>query len=127
MRRSAGRGGMGEREVGAVAVKRRRRRNYYGSVALSKAERLELSRAGSVEGLADEIALLRAQLKRTVEGSPRGPKARKDLKVMSQGIETLLKAVSTEYRLSPRGRGDLGENISRVLNQLGDQLLPADR
>ena len=105
----------------------RRRRNYYGSLALSKAERLELSRAGSVQGLADEIALLRAHLKKSVEPSPRGTRARKDLKVVSQGLETLLKAVSTQYRLSPRGRGDLGENIARVLDSLGDQILPGDR
>ena len=110
-----------------MAVKRTRRRNYYGTLALSKADRLDLTRAGSVEGLADEIALLRAQLKRAVDSSPRGAKARKDLKVVSQGLETLLKAVSTEYRLSPRGRGDLADNIGRVLDSLGDQLLPADR
>lgn len=115
-------------EVGVVAVKgRRRRRNYYGSLAVSRAERLELSRAGSVDGLADEIALLRTQLKKAVQGSPQRSKARKDLKVVSQGLETLLKAVSAEYRLSPRGRGDLADNVARVLNSLGDQLLPADR
>lgn len=111
----------------AVGRRARRRRNYYGTVALSEAERLELSRAGSVEGLADEIALLRAQLKRAVEASPQSVKARKDLRVVSQGIETLLKAVSTQYRLSPRSSRDLAANMTAVLNQLGDQLLPADR
>lgn len=112
-----------------MAVKgRRKRRNYYGTLALSKAERLELRRAGSVEGLADEIALLRTQLKKSVDAGPKGAvRARKDLKVVSQGLETLLKAVSTEYRLSPRGKGDLADNIARVLDHLGDQLLPADR
>ncbi len=113
--------------VGAVAVKRRKPRNYYGSLALSKAERLELRRAGSVDGLADEIALLRAQLKKAVGAAPRSSKPRKDLRVVSQGVETLLKAVSTQYRLSPRGRGDLAENIARVLDQVGTQLLPGDR
>ncbi len=111
-----------------MAVKgRRKRRNYYGTLALSKAERLELSRAGSVEGLADEIALLRSQLKKAVESGRKGARARKDLKVVSGGLEVLLKAVSTEYRLSPRGKGDLADNMARVLDQLGDQLLPADR
>ncbi len=94
---------------------------------MSEAERLELSRAASVEGLADEIALLRAHLKRAVEASPRNAKARKDLKVVTEGIETLLKAVSTQYRLSPRSSRDLAENMAAALNQLGDQLLPADR
>jgi len=94
---------------------------------LSKAERLELGRAGSVEGLADEIALLRAQLKRAVEASPRRAKARKDLKVVTEGVETLLRAVSTQYRLSPQSSRDLAGNMAAVLNQLGDQILPADR
>ncbi len=107
--------------------RRRRRRNYYGTLALSKAERLELSRAGSVEGLADEIALLRTQLKKAVGASPRSVKARKDLRVVTQGVETLLKAVSTQYRLSPRSSHDLAENMAAALNQIGDQLLPADR
>ena len=128
MRGNAVRGGKSGCGVKLVAVKRsRRRRNYYGSLALSEAERLELSRAGSVEGLADEIALLRAQLKRAVEASPRTAKARKDLKVVTEGVETLLRAVSTQYRLSPRASGDLADNIAAVLKQLGDQIVPADR
>jgi hypothetical protein len=105
----------------------RRKRNYYGSLALSRADRLELRRAGGVEGLADEIALLRAQLKRAVEASPRTVKARKDLKVVSEGVETLLRAVSSQYRLSPRASGDLADNIAAVLKGFGDQLVPADR
>jgi hypothetical protein len=114
--------------MSVMAVKRRSRRNYYGSLALSKAERLELRRAGSVEGLADEIALLRAKLKRTVEAAPGdAARERRRLKVVAQAMETLLKAVSTDYRLSPRGRDRLGDNIARVIDQLGDQLLPPDR
>ena len=108
-----------------MAVKRRRR-NYYGSLALSKAERLELGRAGSVEGLADEIALLRAQLKRAVGASPRTVKARKDLKVVTEGVETLLRAVSTQYRLSPRASGDLSDSFAAVLKGFGEQLMQPD-
>ena len=111
-----------------MAVKRRRRpRNYYASLAMSKAERLELSRAGSVEGLADEIALLRIQLKKAMSASPRTVKARKDLKIATAAVETLLRAVSAEYRLSPRASRDLAGNVAATLNQLGDQLLPPDR
>ncbi len=112
----------------AMAVRRRRRpRNYYASLAMSKAERLELSRAGSVEGLADEIALLRIQLKKAMNSSPRTVKARKDLKVATTAVETLLRAVSAQYRLSPQARRDLAGNLVTLLNQLGDQLLPPDR
>ncbi len=111
-----------------MAVKRQKRsRNYYGSLAMSKAERLELQRAGSVAGLADEIALLRTRLKRAMEASPPTAKARKELKVATAGVETLLRAVSAQYRLSPRASRDLAQNVTAVLNSLGDQLLPVDR
>src|SRR5437867_12584298 len=95
-----GRGGCEGRRMAHKGGKRSR--NYYASLAMSKVERLELRRAGSVEGLADEIALLRRQLKRALEASPRTAKARKDLKAATAGVETLLRAGSAEYRLPRR-------------------------
>jgi len=110
-----------------VAVKRRRRSpNYYASLAMSKAERLELRRAGSVDGLADEIALLRTRLKRAMEASPRTSKARRDLRAATAGVETLLRAVSAQYRLSPPVNGGLTAKMAAVLDELGDRILPAE-
>ena len=102
-------------------------RNYYASLAKSKAERLELRRAASVAGLADEIALLRTQVKKAVQASPRTAKARKDLRAVTQGVETLLRAVTAEYRLPRRSGRELKENIEGILNSFGDLILPADR
>jgi hypothetical protein len=48
-------------------------------------------------------------------------------RAVSRGVETLLKAVSAQYRLSPRSRDDLAGNLAAVLNSFGDQILPADR
>lgn len=92
-------------------------RNFYRH-ALSEAEQLDLARAQEVEGLDDEIALLRVRLKRALEERP------EDLQLLVRGIDLLVRAVAARYRLSPRARRDLADNLAAVLNSLGDQLLP---
>lgn len=94
-------------------------RNYYSRESMS--EKLQLENARQVEGLADEIAMLRVRLKTAVEKHP------EDLRLLSVGIGMLVKAVAAQYRLSPKAKKDLAESITAVLNSLGDQLLPADR
>ncbi len=92
-------------------------RNFYHD-ALTEAEQLELPRAQQVEGLDDEIAVLRVRLKTALDERPQ------DLKLLAQGVQMLVKAVAARYRLSPKARRDLGDQIAAVLNSLGDQLLP---
>ena len=41
-------------------------------------------------------------------------------------IALLVRAVATQYRLSPRARKDLADRMAAVLNSVGDQILPAD-
>ena len=36
------------------------------------------------------------------------------------------RAVGARYRLSPKSRKDLAENLAAALNSLGDQLLPPE-
>jgi hypothetical protein len=87
---------------------------------MTEAERLQLSEAADVEGLGDEIAVLRVRLKTALGERP------EDLKLLVRGVEILVRAVATQYRLSPKARQDLAENFAAALNSLGDQLLPAD-
>ncbi len=95
-------------------------RNFY-RLALSQAEQLELSRAEGVEGLDDEIALLRVRLKMAIQERP------EDLDLLVKGIGLLVRAVATRYRLSPKARGDLADNIAATLNSLSEQMvLPAE-
>ncbi|MBI2913818.1 MAG: hypothetical protein HYY03_07850 [Chloroflexi bacterium] len=93
-------------------------RNFYRD-AMSEAEQVELGEAQQVEGLDDEIAVLRVRLKRAVEERP------EDLQLLVRGVDLLVKAVAARYRLSPKARRDLAENLAATLNSLGDQLLPA--
>ena len=49
-----------------------------------------------------------------------------DVQLLIKGFELLVKAVGARYRLSPKARGDLAENLAATLNSLGDQLLPQE-
>ncbi len=95
-------------------------RDFYRR-ALTEAEQLELDGARELEGLEEEIAVLRVRLQTALQEKP------EDLELLTKGVEVLVKAVGAQYRLSPRARKDLADNVAAVLNSLGDQLLPADR
>ncbi len=120
----AGRAGHGRagRVVAADAKragKRAAARNFYRQ-AVDRAERLDLERAQEIEGLDDEIALMRVRLKRAVEERP------EDVQLLVKGLDILVRAVGARYRLSPKSRRDLAENLAAALNSLGDQLLPPE-
>lgn len=112
-------------------MERKRRWNYYATRVMSKAERQELRGAEEVEGLASEIALLRTMMKRAMVGESRNRRATrraiKEMKVVSEGVTTLMRAVAVQQRLSPMSKTDLAERMAAVLNSFGDQILPADR
>lgn len=91
------------------------------SDALTPEERERLPAARELEGLEEEIATLRVRLHSVIQNHP------DDLRTLAAGVQMLVRAVAAQYRLSPRARKDLAENITAVLNSLGDQLVPADR
>ena len=108
--------GKPEAEEGKAA----RRPNMY-SDSMTKEECLALAEAEEVEALADEIAALRARLKTTLKEKP------KDLKLALSAMNTLMRMVVAEYRLSPRASKHLQDHLTALLNDLGDRILPADR
>jgi hypothetical protein len=101
--------------------------NYYASRAMSKAERMELNRAAERSGLSDEIALLRVRLKAAMEAPPEDKQARRDVRVLTEAMWVLLRAVAVEYRISPKATKDLAESLAGTLQILGDFILPPDR
>lgn len=92
-------------------------RNFYGPV-LTDAERKQIDEAMGVEGLEHEIAVLRVKLKTALSERP------EDLELLKEGVAILVRAVATQYRLSPKARKDLAESFAATLNGLADQLLP---
>jgi len=95
-------------------------RDFYAA-ALTDAERLQLADARRVDGLDEEIALLRVRLRSALAERPQ------DFDLLREGIALLVRAVATQYRLSPRARKDLADRMAAVLNSIGDQILPAER
>jgi len=67
-----------------------------------------------IEGVDEEIALLRLRLRKAVAEHP------EDLPLMFKGIELLAKAVATRYRLSKKAERDLAESIANVGRGLGN-------
>ena len=94
-------------------------REFYRE-SLTEAEQLELPAAYELEGLEHEIAALRVKLKTALGKHP------ENLKLAAEGVGLLVKAVAAQYRLSPKARKDLADNLAAVLNSVGDQLLPPE-
>lgn len=116
-------GAAGAGTVNGDAKPRKRRvspRPFYAR-GMKRAERILLDEALAIEGLDQEIGLLRVRLNEASH------KHAADLRLLNYGIQTLVRAVAARYRLSPKARTDLADNLSAVLNSLGDQILPADR
>ena len=90
---------------------------FYGR-ALSEAERADLPVALEIEGVDEEIALLRLRLRTALTERP------EDLQLMFKGIDLLAKTVATRYRLSKRAERDLSASLANVVRGLGD-LWPA--
>ena len=86
--------------------------------ALSQAEKVRLSRAKQIQGLDEEIALLRVRLGRLAKEQP------ENLDLLIKGIGMLVRAVSVKYKLSPRSEKDLYQSLLGVLEGVGSVLLP---
>ena len=104
-----------------MAARRRRRRtytNYYASNEMKRADKAALRRAGKVQGLGDEIALFRLELKKAMDDEE-GEK----LKVLSDAVETLARAVTAQKKAAPEGSDWLAK-YEESLIQIHEQLFP---
>ena len=91
--------------------------DFYADV-LSEASRARLEKARELEGINEEIALLRVKLRDVMAENPN------KTELMYKGIDTLMKAVATRYKLSPKSKDDLNDSIVGVINGIGRELWP---
>jgi len=84
--------------------------------ALSEAERVLLPEARGIEGLDEEIALLRVKLTSALQQQP------DNMPLMLRAVDLLVKAVAAKYRLSKKSREDLADAINEVLKEIGGAL-----
>jgi hypothetical protein len=87
------------------------------SRALTAAERADLPVALEIDGIDEELAILRLRLRQALEERP------EDLPLMFRGIELIAKAVAARYRLSKGDKADLETTLQSVLHHVGD-LIP---
>ena len=92
-------------------------RDFYADV-LSEASRARLETARELEGIDEEIALLRVKLRDVMAENPN------KTELMYKGIDMLMKAVATRYKLSPKSKDDLNDSIVGVINGIGRELWP---
>jgi hypothetical protein len=80
--------------------------------AMSDAERLALADAMAVDGVDEEIALLRLRLRTAIAKRP------EDLPLMFKGIELLAKVVATRYRLSKQGKDEIERALTSAFVEM---------
>ena len=86
-------------------------RGFY-SRALDEAEKLELEEASHVEGIDEEIALLRVKLRELLEEQPE----RVDLHFEAANI--IARLVRTRYQITREQKKSLKEAIQKVLTEV---------
>ncbi len=88
------------------------RQGFYTQV-LDEAERLDFGLASGVEGIDDEIALLRVEIKKAITGGdPR------NLRLLVDATNALQRLIWTRYRITKEQRKGLREAIGNVLRDI---------
>ena len=97
-----------------------RRESFYVD-ALGGAERAaELAEAREVEGLDDEVALLRLRLRDVLEEHP------DDFRLLQSGVRLLIQSLLAQHRLSPKQADNLADAVSNVLEEFTAALKSVD-
>jgi len=99
------------RKGGQPGNQNARKHGFYSRV-LDEAERLDFELAAGVEGIDDEIALLRVKIKSLLENDP------ENIKLIMQATNTLAGLVKTRYNISKEQRKGLKEAIGNVLKDI---------
>ena len=96
----------------------RRKHNFYERVFDPE----ELWAASQVEGIDDDIAMLRVALVEQMKNDPERQQESYDAMVKNAAL--IVRAVTAKYRMSPQSSQDFAEQITAVLRSLVDQMAP---
>ena len=86
-------------------------RNFYQEV-LDEAEKLDFELAAGVDGIDDEIALLRVKIKSILGEDPR------NIRLMVEVTKALERLVRTRYKISKEQKKGLKEAIGNVMRDI---------
>ena len=97
---------------GAPKGNQNARKHGFYSHALSEAEQVKLEQARGIEGIDEEIALLRVKFREVIEKEP----DRLDLHM--EAANTIARLVRTRYNISKEQKKSLKEAIAKVLTEV---------
>ena len=100
------------RKTGAKGNQSAKKQNFYSRV-LDEADKLDFELASGVNGIDDEIALLRVKIKSTLEGGDP-----KNLKLLVEATNALERLIRTRYKITKEQRKGLKEAIGNVLRDV---------
>ena len=101
-----------KRRRGAPKGNQNARKHGFYSKVLDEAEKFDFELASGVEGIDDEIALLRVKIKSVLEKDP------ENIKLIVQATNTLAGLVKTRYNISKEQKKGLKEAIGNVLRDV---------
>ncbi len=88
-----------------------RKHGFYSKV-LNEAEQLDLELVSGVEGIDDEIALLRVKIKSILEKDP------ENIRLLAAATNALARLVKTKYNITKEQKKGLKEAIGNVLRDV---------
>ena len=103
---------MGEKKRGALKGNQNARKHGFYSRVLSEAEQQDFEQATAVEGIDDEIALLRVRIKSLVASAP------DNIKLIMQATGMLARLLRTKNNIGKKDRQGLKEAIGNVLKDI---------
>ena len=100
------------RRRGAPKGNQNARKHGFYSKVLDEAGQLDFELASGVEGIDDEITLLRVKIKSILENEP------ENIKLIMQATNTLAGLVKTSYNITKEQKKGLKEAIGNVLRDV---------
>ena len=101
-----------KRKRGAPKGNQSARKHGFYSRVLDEAEQLDFELATGVEGIDDEIALLRVKIKSILANDP------DNIKLIMQAPNALARLIRTRYNISKEDKKGLKEAIGNVLRDV---------
>ncbi len=101
-----------KRKRGAPKGNQNARKHGFYSKVLDEREQQDFALASSVDGVDDEIALLRVKIKSVLEHDP------ENIKLIMRATNTLERLIRTRYNISKEQKPGLKEAISNVIKDV---------
>lgn len=97
---------------GAPQGNQNAKKHGFYSKALDEAEKLELEEARGLDGLDEEIAVLRIKLRSVIENDPQ------NVELALEAANTIARLVRTRYNITKEQKRSLKDAITNVLTEI---------